>query len=524
MRICTLLVCATVVLAVACASPDALGTATPPPLTSASRATQVGARPTPTPLPTHAPTPTQSSARSPFPTEAVTPPPGGSLSAKGPWLAYYKWALNHSGFDLVAVNPDGTGRTVLSTVPTLVNLRVSYSPASPWIALTYSGEDGVEGYLSLYHLPDGQSPPVISLFSLDLSDMEPTEGVTREELLYSFEEWYVRVILQASPHVWSPGGRYLAFLGAVNAGSADLFVYDTQTLESRRLTRGSGTAYQPSWYPYGTWIVVREIRGYGDFYEVTAVYAVPTDGGDIRLLYEAQSFDEEILGWLSADSFVVASFSPHTAEDYGPQIWQNVRIVSLSSGNVDPLYSISYSSGAFDPTSRVLAFTVYSHDQTSTGLSTGLYTIKPSTGLPELVEAGEWVGVHWAPATGLFYAEQSSLDGKGVLAFTPARDMLWFVGEASLPLSSPDGHWLAFYGTGESYDPGPPGLRVYSLPEGALRGSLSLSVGPSPRWRPDSQGIFFTSGRILYYFPIPDGPPIKLDEEVLDMGWVGAPN
>ena len=55
---------------------------------------------------------------------------------------------------------------------------------------------------------------------------------------------------------WQPGdGRLLAFIGASNGPTADLYLYDTQTREITQLTDGPSQAVLPVWSPDGQYIL-----------------------------------------------------------------------------------------------------------------------------------------------------------------------------------------------------------------------------------------------------------------------------
>ena len=50
---------------------------------------------------------------------------------------------------------------------------------------------------------------------------------------------------------WSPDGSQLAFIGAVNGPTSDLYVYDLAEDQVRQLTDGLAHAANPIWSPDG---------------------------------------------------------------------------------------------------------------------------------------------------------------------------------------------------------------------------------------------------------------------------------
>ena len=105
--------------------------------------------------------------------------------------------------------------------------------------------------------------------------------------------------------VWSPDGRYLAFLGAIDGPSSDLYVFDTKTEKVYRLTTGVNQAAEPIWSPDSQWIVHEEIYDLRDDDGYSAYWASRPDGSENRWLYDPHG-GQEILFWADESRFYVA--------------------------------------------------------------------------------------------------------------------------------------------------------------------------------------------------------------------------
>ena len=138
-----------------------------------------------------------------------------------------------------------------------------------------------------------------------------------------------------NPFAWSPDGGRLAFIGAQEGSSADLYEYYRVNGQVMRLTDGPDQAYRPLWSPDGAWIVHGAAGSFGSGagYGVTGFYAARADGGGIISLYDIgeRSGDEVGAGWLDDHTLVAHTWFA----DCGPQ---NLRLVDLAERRADLVF------------------------------------------------------------------------------------------------------------------------------------------------------------------------------------------
>lgn len=102
------------------------------------------------------------------------------------------------------------------------------------------------------------------------------------------EEIAIETVEALKDPAWSPDGRSIAFSGMVG-GISDLFIYDLETREARRLTNDRYAEIQPAWSPDGRTLVFVTDRGEGtDFdrlvYGEMQLAALDLASGAIRVL------------------------------------------------------------------------------------------------------------------------------------------------------------------------------------------------------------------------------------------------
>ncbi len=280
---------------------------------------------TATQFPTNTPAPTSTSV--PTPTMTPTVP----LSTEGPWLVFA--ARNSSPRYLWAVNADGTGLTRLNNDYTRLFAVSSSRTAAGEVHVAYVTSDGARPTdleLSIVTLPGGQIENVTPLTSSETAytDQDPND----EDSNYWVVNGIASAISWEGSLQWSPDGKWLAFVGAMDGLSADVYSYDLTTGIVRRLSSESDNAFQLLWSPDSRWILhtAKGIWGHsGGFYEpVSGVWAASPDGEQVIKLEGARA--TKFIGWIAVDTVVAYSGGAYGFE-YG------LRAINVTTGTVTEL-------------------------------------------------------------------------------------------------------------------------------------------------------------------------------------------
>ncbi len=423
-----------------------------------------------------------------LPTEAIpaTPRPAGGISPGGPWLIY----PSVDGTTLHIYDEANGNPTQVPTGKLLDpgELPLGVSPAGGWLAFR-----SADLRLELLHLPDGHLETITPLVSPELQKNAQSSGESQPEAL--------TVILQAGGLAWSPDGRWLAFLAAVDGPSSDLYIYDTQTKVIRRLTSGMNQAATPFWAPDGMWVLVQEMerRPGGSSWRVNAVWAAAMDHNEVRKIYTppAESNGEVFLGWSGAENLACYSLVDGQGSD--------LRLAPLSARWLQHEVGGPFSRAALNPRTGALALIQ----------ADGLHLYQPGSASSQQVRVGAWNRLTWSPVDGRFQAGGAA----GVLLFDSMQNTLLLAndGEAA---ASPDGQWLL--GWNDASDGGQPGLRLYS-PAGQELQRISADPVQAALWQLDAKGFFFLSRGQLYHAGFPTVNPALVDGDAgAGMVWVQA--
>ena len=417
---------------------------------------------------------------------AALPPQAGAaapptISDNGPWLVF------DTGEGLAAVDANGAGLIRFST-PALMTkneLARGASPTGEWLAFRSANRDNFTNtQLNLLHLPDGKLTTISRLLSPELE--QAAEGRSEAAIAVS----------EPDALAWSPDGRYLAFVAAIDGPSSDLYVYDTHNAKVTRLTNGPNETASLMWSPDSKSIVHLEVEhfGTGAGWAVKAAWAAPVAGGRARRLYRTTSGGEIWMGWPAPDTFGVYTYRPISPD--------SARLVNVRTGRNRAVYAGTFAEAALGP-GGALAFIATDYERR---LAEGLYFVSAPGRKPGLIAKGQWERVAW-----LAQAERFVASGpQGVLSFatdgeqTRIDEMPWFA-------ASPDGARLAFWGH-ERFD-ARPGVRVYTAGGKFVR-DVTIDSTDLVLWRPDSQGLFHVSNGALYYHDLTDKPPQLVSDRI----------
>lgn len=365
--------------------------------------------------------------------------------------------------------------------------------------------------LNLLDTRTGKQQSITPLFSpeMEQSLQEATTSGERNDAV----EAGIAIVFNDDTLAWSPDGRYLAFIAAIDGLSSDVYSFDRDSGQINRLTDGLNQAARLFWSPDSQWIIHEEVESFGTGagWNVKAVWAAAPDGSGNRKLYDTEfSGDEVFVDWVSPNTFLVYSWTVMG--------FQNIRLVNLDTGEAQrigpefPVYGL-----AFDPVTQTQLTVVDRDTVRQNGMEGGLY-LAAAGAPPQLIAPGNWYEVRWLPHAQMFFAKGDS----GVISVARDGTTKEYSGEGALPINAPDGAWLLAWGDGNFTSP--IGLRLYTT-DGELKRNITTDAVTLAMWSPDSTGVYYVSDGMLYYVAIPNGEPQLIEENLItteagSMGWV----
>ncbi|MBN1122759.1 MAG: PD40 domain-containing protein [Anaerolineae bacterium] len=474
------------------------------------------------------PAPTETPTVPPLPTVAPTEPPASEqvepveveVEPAGPRTVEIETLEGHL---LVATSADGltvdtiwladaSGKQVRKLVdnvsiimPWDAELDQLVSPNQTIMAVitTANVERYEDLWLELLDLETGMLIPITPLTSFDT---EPGSG----DYEYIWDDpnfQVVRAFTELNSVAWSPDGQLLAFMGAIDGPTSDLYVYSMAEKSISRLTDGPSQGIHPVFSPDGKYIVHAGVGslGTGAGYSMEGVWAAAADGSEVLSLYDpSRSGDEVFVGWESPGTLIVYSWSAA----YGPH---NLRRVTILNQLVEPIYEGAFGDIAYDPETHTAVFTLDQYMAEVDGSQPGVFFIA-SDGTVSQIDKSDSYRPVYSPEAGAFFvwtsaynALQVNTDGSFVQLPNPTD---------RTPVVSPDGYYRAW---STNYSDG--GLWI-----GPGVDPMPVFDGPViyPTWHPTSDLIAFISADTLYFAAAEDFDVIMVAKGIDPTNWQPA--
>ena len=464
--------------------------------TPAASATQAQGEPAATPTqpletPTLAPTLPNETPTPDFTPTPTLPSAGDFLRPDGPWL------VSKDNENVFLLLPDDQRALNTEKVVAPFGVEAMISPAGGNVAfITSPAQDGMHQLkLTIYNLPARNMVTEIALTS---PQTEPGPNAGPGDA--SFEA--LRSITDFTSLAWSPDGRQLAFIGFMDGPSSDLYLYTLDTGKVTRLTDGPSQAFEPTWSPDGKYIVQfgASTFGTGAGYAMTGVWATRPDTGTSLELYTPSSSGEIGLGWASANTYLVYSFSP-ACGNYG------LHAVDIQPLEVRTIFSGCFNAIDFDPATGgvILGIAQDTADFCSCGdkVDSGLYLVKLDGSFQRLDPDNFYQAV-WIDNANLAWG---MTDQDKVVAFDQTGTPISLPAGVPLmaPLAAPGGEVWAWTVDTIGVEPG-----VWiTRPGGAAPKFSDLPVS-SAVWNPAGTALIFVSGNRLYAATAPQYQPVSL--------------
>ena len=376
-------------------------------------------------------------------------------------------------------------------------LRLAPAPIYQWEASVASGRllvafvTGAPGdMLSELRLEVHAPAADAVLLSLPLTSPETAIAPDAAPGETNFE--IARALTQVDSLAWSPTGDRLAFMGAHQGSSSDLYLYDVAADAITQLSSGPSQAIKPAWSPDGAYIVHLGVStlGSGAGYGVEGMWAARSGGEEIVTLdLPDDSRDEVWLGWHGDHTLLTHSFNPSCGNNH-------LRAVDVATGESRTLWRADFDTATFDPTSGHVLFSLGGRSESCAFVTRpGLLLTHPRAqdsfvAHETPVESARDLG--WSAPLDSFVAAAES-----VLTITTTGEVHPLPSPiVTIPAISPDGVWAAW----ASED----GLWVGRVGEEAPQVYGDAAV--LPRWTPGRSLLFFGADG-LYHAPPPDFAP-----------------
>ena len=363
--------------------------------------------------------------------------------------------------------------------------------------------------LGLLSLPEGTLTPITNLLPTDL-DYAAMDGVQFDTAL---NRW--AAVARQSGISWSPDGQRLAYSGAQDGPSSDLYVYSLNDDESTRLTDGPTETVLPTWSPDGQRIVHGAVTtlnfdASGIGYDYASVWSAEADGAGVNLLFATDTVGfENILGWLDESRFLHISFEGHP---YCPE--RDLRMVDLDSGEITQILEGRFNGMAFDQKEQTMSFGVVGDASCDQTLSPGIYVLDlDSADSPLRIAGNEPQSMAWLPEAEQFFIRTeffvlaADRRGKFIELAVPETSR-------GLPIVAPRSRRLAWIGEE---------LWVGELTH-AIENKLDRIFAQQVReagWSRDGEHLLFSTNEGIYVASEPDFEPIQVSNfRGADLVWV----
>ena len=396
------------------------------------------------------------------------------LSTTGPWLIY------PTSRGIMASNPDGSGSILIAStsitdlVASEPDIPTGLSPNGRLIAHRKNSVDGKGWDLEIIHLPDLSKVTITPLISAsNLANMENDPG--QAMLLTS-------AVAFESPVQWSPDGRYLAFVAALDGPSSDLYIYDTVIQKITRATSGELEVARPTWTPDGSEILYQVVTtfGTGAGWTANGVRAVKSDGSGDRLIYRNPNGTgpETFLGISRSGIALVDHFDPGGGGLY---------LVNIQTGEMH-LVVANYLSAAIDPVN-------------------GDYVFLDSDGK-----------LYFSPKPNTQYQQVNDLLFTNGKVYWDMHYVYFLIVAESIAGIDPFGNYVDFRGVPYlAYDNNSRCTVTYGVECDTSAGIFTIpdAYGAIVYWSPDTSGFFYTINDLLKYVSINIQTSVEIDSGLL---------
>ncbi|MEA3325801.1 MAG: hypothetical protein U9R53_00565 [Chloroflexota bacterium] len=401
------------------------------------------------------------------------------LSDDGPW-----WVFS-TPEGLFAINPDGSGLKQFNfdTVNSPWARQILVSPQGGYLAYLVGESFDATLKISLLPWPTLITETPLLSFSSD-PDMDAMRAIVEQKSL-----------------AFSPDGRILAFMGAIDGPTSDLYIYDLDSYEITRMTDGLSQAYQPVWSPDGKYIVHTGVDtfGTGAGFSMTGIWASVVETTDAISLYDPSgSGSERIIGWVDDQTFIVYSWDPMCGMN-------NLRSFNIETKESAILWAESFRAIALNPLKDVVVLS--SNDGTcAPGDGVGFYIVQTNgSGAFQFLDDTGPQGIWSEEAELILFLSDLTSGVIAVDSMGQYLDLDMPPGAQVFPAIAPGSRDLAW--GGEALWIGPLLGSIDNPPKEIFNEPVYTVT-----WTPDGESVLFFADSGLYRADKPDYTPILIVE------------
>jgi hypothetical protein len=334
-------------------------------------------------------TATAPASATPLPAEPSATPTPEVLHPDGPYLLFEGqdgvWLANPDGSALTRISGEGIGRG---------EAHGALSPDGTTLAYITTNPEGLA--LKLLSLPDGNLRTVAQILQLT-EDEKFDYSPGSKGFVYMAIDRYTNL-------AWRPqGGDQLAFIGAMDGPSADLYLYDLDSELITRLSSGASQAIAPSWSPDGSYLLHFGVNwlppfggaivGYNRF---DGTWAVRVSDGTITSMPRPYDTHFHFLGWMDETHYIVNRATERCSRD-------GLYVIDVTTGRMAPLLEGCLGSGAALSPGKAILYTPLT-GCTGCPEESGIFLLPMGSQQAQQISEQEAYQFSWMEGEGLFYA------------------------------------------------------------------------------------------------------------------------
>ena len=308
-------------------------------------------------------------------------------------------------------DPDGKFLTKLTDLGIdSQDLRRARSPRGDHLALIVSNDQGLD--LVEVKIPGGETKTIAHLYSITSDEVATNPTSARAFTYYALRNF--------DNVAWQPGsGKLLAFMGAMDGPTSDLYVYNTDNGEVTRLTNGPSQAIFPTWSWDGKYILHFGVSWRGPFGgailgpdHLDGIWSVHVEDGEVITLPKPKSVTLNFVDWQDATHYITYDSDENC-------FYKNLHSVDITDGKIAPIMDASFSEIAYSPSYQSFLFT--GTEGCSTSIGEGIFLLSTREPTPTKLSDKKAYEINWVNDSQAFFAyPEAFFAADGTQLYEPA--------------------------------------------------------------------------------------------------------